>query len=238
VIAGVVIGRNEDMFVPKGETVAGVPWNETVFWNVYYVKGAFLNADAAFEVLQGMRTLEVRMLAKCINTRILTRFLNAHPSIRVHCNDVPDNPNSRLREELLFLGLPAPLFTIDVQGVPLNVFQRFFDNLAPTFDHMISLGQSNTIVSCPAFTTHSELSEADLNEAGISPTTIRFAVGDEDPQDLIAHFISAARLTIDPHVPGFSAKFPQGPEVDQLIHETYLAAHRAYVEAKPAFGTR
>ena len=41
---------------------------QVLFWNVYYVKGAFLNADAAFEVLQGMRTLEVRMLAKCINT--------------------------------------------------------------------------------------------------------------------------------------------------------------------------
>lgn len=238
VIAGVVIGRNEDMFVPKGETVAGVPWNETVFWNVFYVKGAFLNADGAFEVLQGLKTLEVRMLAKCINTRILTRFLNAHPQIRVHCNDVPDDPNARLREELMFLGLPAPLFTIDVQGVPLEAFQRFFDSLAPTFDHMISLGQSNTIVSCPAFTTHSELSAADLAEAGISRTTIRFAVGDEDPQDLIAHFIHAARLTIDPQVPGFSDQFPTGAHVDDLICDCYIAAHRAYIEAKPAFGDR
>ena len=42
VIAGVVIGRNEDMFLPKGETAGGVAWNETLFWNVYYVKGAFL----------------------------------------------------------------------------------------------------------------------------------------------------------------------------------------------------
>ncbi len=53
VIAGVVIGRNEDMFLPKGESAGGVSWNETMFWNVYYVKGAFLNADAAFEVLAG-----------------------------------------------------------------------------------------------------------------------------------------------------------------------------------------
>src|SRR5690606_14040516 len=59
VIAGVVIGRNEDMFVPKGESMRGVQWNETLFWNVYYVKGAFLNADAAFDVLQGLRTLDV-----------------------------------------------------------------------------------------------------------------------------------------------------------------------------------
>ena len=74
------------MFIPKGETTGGVAWNETMFWNVYYVKGAFLNADAAFEVIQGMRTLGVRMLNKCINTEILARFFDSHPQIKVHCN--------------------------------------------------------------------------------------------------------------------------------------------------------
>lgn len=47
------------------------------------MKGAFLNADAAYEVLQGIRTLDVRMLQKCINTLILARFLASHPDIRV-----------------------------------------------------------------------------------------------------------------------------------------------------------
>ncbi len=155
-IAGVVIGRNEDMFIPKGESAGGVAWHETMFWNVYYVKGAFLNADAAFEVIQGIRTLTVRMLAKCINTRILASFLDSHPQIRVSCNCLPENENAALREQLLRYGLPAPLFTIDLESVPAEAFLRFFDCLAPTFGHMISLGQSNTIVSCPALTTHSE----------------------------------------------------------------------------------
>src|SRR4029077_16073750 len=83
-IAGVVIGRNEDMFVPKGETMNGVAWNDTLFWNVYYVKGAFLHAGAAFEVIQGMRSLHVRMMAKCINTLVMARFFAAHPQINVH----------------------------------------------------------------------------------------------------------------------------------------------------------
>jgi cystathionine beta-lyase/cystathionine gamma-synthase len=232
VIAGVVIGRNEDMFLPKGESSGGVSWDNTMFWNVYYVKGAFLNADAAFEVLQGLRTLEVRMLAKCINTRILVRFLNSHPQITVHAHDVPDHPNAGLREDLMFLGLPAPLFTIEMPGVPREAFQRFFDNLAPTFDHMISLGQSNTIVSCPALTTHSELTADDLQRAGIGPTTIRFAVGDEDPHDLIAHLVDAARLTLDPVLPAFSQQFAQPAEAESLIRECYLDAHRRYIESK------
>ena len=235
VIAGVVIGRNEDMFLPKGQSSGGVAWNDTLFWNVYYVKGAFLNADAAFEVLQGIRTLDVRMLAKCINTQILARYLAAHPMITVHSNVLPGNENATLREKLMLLGMPAPLFTIDFERarLPREAFQRFFDNLAPTFGHMISLGQSNTIVSCPALTTHSELSPVDLQRAGIAPTTIRFAVGDEDPGDLIAHLIHTARFTLDPQVPGFSAGFMPRAQADALIRECYMETHRRYIDSRP-----
>jgi O-acetylhomoserine (thiol)-lyase len=232
VIAGVVIGRNEDMFIPKGEKVGGVNWNETLFWNVYYVKGAFLNADAAFEVLQGLRTLELRMLAKCINTEILARFFSKHPAINVHCNALDGDANSQLRGEQMFLGLPAPLFTIDMEQVPRQAFQRFFDNLSPTFGHMISLGQTNTIVSCPALTTHSELGPEQLAEAGITPTTIRLAIGHEDPHDLIEHFIGTAKLTIDPLVPGFSDGFPNAEEIETLIRDRYVSAHTRYIESK------
>jgi O-acetylhomoserine/O-acetylserine sulfhydrylase-like pyridoxal-dependent enzyme len=234
VIAGVVIGRNEDMFLPKGERGGGRNWDETLFWNVYYVKGAFLNADAAFEVLQGIRTLDVRMLCKCINTEILARFLDAHPAITVHCNALPHNENYALREKLLLVGLPAPLFTIDLTGIPQEAFLRFFDCLAPTFDHMISLGQSNTIVSCPALTTHSELSSAQQTEAGIGTRTIRFAVGDEDPRDLLVHLVAACRLALDPSVPGFSDQFPPAQDAQRLIRDCYLAAHQRYIEAKPS----
>lgn len=236
VIAGVVIGRNEDMFIPKGESANGIAWNETLFWNVYYVKGAFLNADAAFEVMQGIRTLEVRMLAKCINTLILSKFLAAHPSIRVHCNALPQDDNYALGQRLLHLGLPAPLFTIDFDGAKKTVaretFKRFFDNLSPTFGHMISLGQSNTIVACPGLTTHSELSLEAQAQAGISPTTIRFAVGDENPKDLLTHLVHAAKLSIDPDVPGFSSHFPSASQADAIIKECYLRAHQNYVEAQ------
>lgn len=236
-IAGVVIGRNEDMFIPKGQTAAGRGWHETMFWNVYYVKGAFLNADAAFEVIQGMRTLTGRMLTKCINTQILARFFDSHPQINVGCSVLDGDANSPLREKLAYLGLPAPLFVIDIDGVPREAFQRLFDCLPPAFDHMISLGQSNTIVSCPALTTHSELDEQALADAGIGPTTIRFAVGDEDAKDLIAHFLAAVQLTLDPIVSEFSGQFMSPDEVDALAEECYVAAHRAYAQAKPSLAS-
>src|SRR5207248_1527803 len=117
-IAGVVIGRNEDMFIPKGQSAGGRSWEQSLFWNVYFVKGAFLNADASFEVLQGIRTLDVRMLTKCINTIVLARFLASYPDIRVRCNALETDPNRDLCRRQMFLGLPAPLFTIEMPTLP------------------------------------------------------------------------------------------------------------------------
>ena len=70
---------------------------------------------------------------------------------------------------------------------------------------------------------------------GITPTTIRIAVGDEEPRELIRDFLATAQLAIDPLKPGFSEKFPQGAEVDRLVDETYLEVHRRHAVAAPRF---
>ena len=223
------------MFIPKGESVGEASWNETLFWNVYYVKGAFLNADAAFEVLQGIRTLESADAGQ----------VHQHDhSWRASSTRIPRSTSiatfwrpTRTRScatRKCSSGLPAPLFTIDFEqaGISRAAFQRFFDNLSPTFGHMISLGQSNTIVSCPALTTHSELPPEELARTGILATTIRFAVGDEDPRDLLAHLVETAKITIDPVVPGFSGQFPDQAAAYVLIRDCYLDVHRRYIEAK------
>ena len=249
--AGTVIGRNERMFIPKGESVTapgldGKPrahrWDETLFWNVYYVKGAFLDTDKAFEVLSGARTLESRVLGKCINTIVLAELLAAHPAINVHCNAAPGNPNAPLRQRLMRLGLPAPLFTIDFEatngggdGVSRDQLKKLFDRLEPAFGLQVSLGQNNTVVLCPALTSHSEMSDAALRDAGIAPTTIRISVGAEDPRSLIAHLIKASELAIEPDHPGFLAGFPKPAEIDAVYRRTYADVHRRYVEARPDF---
>ena len=227
-IAGCVIAKNQDMFAAKGSP----GWDNTMFWNVYYVKGAFLNADAAFEVMQGMRTLEVRMLKKCITTQIFATFMNSHPMISVNCNGLEGNKNRALAEKVLFLGMPSGLFTVDMGSeIPADAFQRFFDCLEPAFSHMISLGQTNSIVSCPGLTTHSELNEEQQIEAQIFPTTIRFAMGIENPMDLIEHMLIAAQLAIDPAVPGFSSQFMSMDEARTMARDTYMQMQQRYVDA-------
>jgi cystathionine beta-lyase/cystathionine gamma-synthase len=186
-----------------------------------------------------MRTLEMRMLQKCINTIVLTRVLAAHPQINVHCSAVPSDPNHLLARRLLFLGLPAPLFTMDFEpaagAIPWldpQIFKRFFDCLEPAFGLQVSLGQTNTVVLCPGLTSHSELSPEALQAAGISATTIRVAVGDEDPRTLLAHLMRAAQLAIEPARSGFARGFPSAVEIDKIYENTYLAVHHRYVRSK------
>jgi O-acetylhomoserine (thiol)-lyase len=223
--AGAVIGRQPLMFLPKGEP----GWQQTLFWQCYYVKGAFLDADKAYEVLTGLKTLELRMLAKGINTLVLARFLASHPALRVSSHALDRHPNAALRRRLLRYGLPCPLFTFDLEGagLPRDAFVRFFDALEPAFGHMVSLGQTNTLVLCPALTSHSELDEPALAAAGIHPTSIRVAVGIEPVRELIAHLVLAARRHLDPVSPGFSQGFMAPAEVDALVEQLTLDIHRA-----------
>ena len=230
--AGVLMGKNHLMFQPKGESHEGVSWHDTIFWNVYFIKGAFLESSEAAHVLNGMKTLEVRMLQKCVNTTVLARFLASHPQLNVHCNVLEDDPNHELGQKVLRFGFPAALFTVDLESAQLETatFKEFFDCLAPVFDHEVSLGQTNTIILCPGVTSHSELSDEARLESGILPTTIRIAVGDENPKELMAHFMTAAALTIDPARPGFSDGFMGPDEVDRLVEETHLEVHRKYLQ--------
>ncbi|MBV7296603.1 trans-sulfuration enzyme family protein [Enterovibrio paralichthyis] len=248
--AGVVIGKNEDMFIPKGDSVTtnspnGKPrtvnWDETLFWNVYYIKGAFLDADKAFEVLNGMKTFELRVLQKAANTLTLATIFNLHPDINVSCPALPSSPNYELMQKRMHLGLPASLFTIDMEGTqdrpPISpaLFKQFFDMLEPAIGMQVSLGQTNTVALCPAMTTHSELSPDAQAQAGIKPTTLRIAVGLEDPRAFIAHIQRAAEMTIDAGHPGFSSSFPAPEEIDHIYRKVYMDVHQRFVDDLPAY---
>jgi len=251
--AGTVIARAERMFLPKGETVRArghdgreheCRWDDTMFWNVYYVKGAFLDSDKAFEVLSGMRTAELRILAKCINTIVLARALALHPLVNAQCAAVPGHDNGKLCADYMTLGLPAPLFTIDFEGhgaggsassgVSRALMKRFFDNLEPAFGLQVSLGQVNTQVLCPALTSHSEMSDAALHQAGISPTTVRISVGDENPRFLLEHLRRAAAVAAGDAHPAFAQGFPDAATVAKLYREVYIDVHTRWVERRVA----
>ncbi len=219
--AGVVIAETWRMFQPKGACENNYDWSRTMFWDVYYIKGAFLDSEKAFDVLTGMKTLEQRILSKSINTQVLSEFFHSHSQIKVHCHSIEGNMNAGIRKKQLRHGWPCALFTLDMEdtGLDRDTFVRFFDALEPAFSHQVSIGQNNTIILCPALTSHSEMGEQEQKDAGIFLTTMRVAVGTENIKELIAHFINVARLHIDPMQPGFSDKFMAPDAVDKLYQE-------------------
>ncbi|WP_330925849.1 trans-sulfuration enzyme family protein [Candidatus Sororendozoicomonas aggregata] len=230
--AGVVIGESHKMFIPKGTKHKGISWEQTLFWDVYYIKGAFLDADKAAEVLNGIKTLENRVLSKCINTLIFTRYLDSHPVISVNSHGLDNHPNATLRKKLLYLGLPSPLFSIDFEkaNIPRDTFVRFFDALSPGFGHMVSLGQNDTLMLCPALTSHSELSPEALKQADIHPTTIRVAMGGENPRDLISHFREAAKAHLNSNGEDFSSGFMNQQALEELISSTTVDVYKQHLE--------
>lgn len=228
--AGVVIAETWRMFQAKGQCENGYDWSRTMFWDVYYIKGGFLDSEKAYDVLNGMKTLEQRMLIKSINTQVFTEFLDSHPSINVNCHSLNKHANSSTKNRQLRHGWPCPLFTLDMEGTDLSrdTFVKFFDSLEPSFSHQVSIGQNNTIILCPALTSHSEMGEEQQRKASIYLTTIRVAVGTENIKELIAHFINASRLHIDPVQEGFSSQFMSNQEVDSLylkIAKQFCAQH-------------
>lgn len=231
-IAGGIIGKNDLMFLPKGEESNGIKWDETLFWNVYYIKGAFLDSDTAFEVLSGMKTLSLRMMQKCVNTLVLAKFFDSNPDITVHCSGLENNHNNAIMKKISKYQLAAPLFTIDFENAKLSdqSFKKFFDSLAPAFGLQVSLGQINTTLLCPAFTSHSELNKEALLDAGIHKTTMRISVGNENPKELIKHFLQAVKLMIDPEKEGFSKTFLSMEEVDELYANTYIDVQKQLIE--------
>lgn len=248
--AGCVIGKNEDMFLPKGDRVETtradgsprlVSWDETLFWNVYYVKGAFLDSDKAFEVLNGMKTLEIRLIQKAVNTITMALVLDAHPYFNVSCPAIASSPNYAMCQQNMFLGLPAGLFTFDLDGqqsgkrISQSTFKQFFDLLEPAVGMQVTLGQNNTVALCPALTSHSEMSREALLEAGIKPTTTRVSVGLEDPRALVAQIMRAAEIAILPVHPEFMQGFLDGEEIDRIYAQTYQDVHSRYIRSRPSF---
>ncbi len=233
--AGVVIGQSHRMFQAKGDCVDGVPWNRTLFWDVFYIKGGFLDSEKAFDVLTGMKTLAQRVMTKSINTMVLTRFLAAHPQITVHSHGFDEHPNAPMRKKLLKHGWPCGLFTIDLEGLPVSsdAFRRFFDALEPRFSHQVSIGQSNTLILCPALTSHSELDSSALADSGIHQTTMRIAVGTDNVKGLIAQFITAARLHISPEIPEFDAGFMSPDGIDEMVLTISEQATRDHFNSMP-----
>jgi O-acetylhomoserine (thiol)-lyase len=144
--------------------------------------GACMAPFTAFQILQGIETLPVRMARHVENTRAIVKFLAAHPMVAaIGYPELPGHPDHALAATLLPRGCGA-VFSFDLRGTRAQG-RRFIESLR-LFSHLANVGDAKSLVIHPASTTHFRMSEQDLRSAGITEGTIRLSVGLEDPADL------------------------------------------------------
>jgi O-acetylhomoserine (thiol)-lyase len=145
--------------------------------------GACMAPMTAFQILQGIETLHLRMPRHVENTRKVVAFLSSHPQVeKVIYPELPEHPDHALAKRLLPLGCGA-VFSFEIKG-GRAAGKRFIESLR-VFSHLANVGDAKSLVIHPATTTHYRMSDEDLKKAGITAGTVRLSVGLEDAQDLI-----------------------------------------------------
>ena len=144
--------------------------------------GGSMDPEAAFLLIRGMKTLEVRVWRQCATALTLAKYLEKHPKVaRVHYPGLTSHPDHRLAKRQM-RGFGAML-AFDLRG-GLTAARRFCDR-ARIFLMAASLGGVESLAVLPIYTSHYNMSLAELRAASVEPGTVRISVGLEDAEDLI-----------------------------------------------------
>jgi O-acetylhomoserine (thiol)-lyase len=145
--------------------------------------GAAMSPMNAFQILQGMETLALRMQKHVANTRAIVQFLAKQEAVEaVAYPELASHPDYELARRILPRGCGA-VFTFSLKG-GRAAGRRFIEALK-VFSHLANVGDAKSLVIHPATTTHYRMDAAALRAAGIGEGTVRLSIGLEDPDDLI-----------------------------------------------------
>ncbi len=145
--------------------------------------GPALAPHSAFLLAQGVETLPFRMQAHVDNARQVAEWLDADPRIeRVRWAGLPGHPHHERAAKYLPKG-PGSVFTFELKGG--RPAGKTFIESVELASHLANIGDAKTLVIHPGSTTHAQLSEQQLVDAGVLPGSVRISVGFEDPDDII-----------------------------------------------------
>ena len=146
-------------------------------------EGPCISPFNAWVLLQGTETLSLRLDRHVENTKKVVDYLLHNPHVaRVNHPSLPDHPDHELYERYFPNG-GASIFTFEIRGGQEEAW-KFIDHLQ-VFSLLANVADVKSLVIHPATTTHSQLSPEELQDAGITPSTIRLSIGTEDADDLI-----------------------------------------------------
>ena len=146
--------------------------------------GATISPFNAFLLLQGVETLSLRLERHAENTKKVVEFLSKHPQVaKVNHPSLPDHPDHALYAKYFPNG-GGSIFTFEIKGGKEAAW-KFIDNLS-IFSLLANVADVKSLVIHPASTTHSQLTDEELLDQGITQGTIRLSIGTEHIDDIIA----------------------------------------------------
>ena len=147
-------------------------------------EGACISPFNAFLLLQGTETLSLRLDRHAENTKKVVEYLANNPLVeKVNHPSLPDHPDHELYEKYFPNG-GASISTFEIKGGK-DAAWKFIDNLQ-LFSLLANVADVKSLVIHPASTTHSQLTDAELANVGITQSTIRLSIGTEHIDDIIA----------------------------------------------------
>ncbi len=155
--------------------------------------GAAMSPANAFQLLQGIETLPLRMRKHVSNAEAVTEMLVGHDAVGwVKYPSAPTHPDRELAQRLYPQGAGA-ILSFGIKG-GREAGRKFIESVKLA-SHLANVGDAKTLVLHPASTTHQQLSAQDLLAAGVSEDLIRVSVGIEDPRDIIDDLARALRAS-------------------------------------------
>jgi O-acetylhomoserine (thiol)-lyase len=146
--------------------------------------GACLSPDNAWIFLQGLETLPLRMPRHCENALAVAKFLQGHAKVSwVRYPGLPGDPSRPLADKYLKQGFGG-MVVFGVKG-GRKAGEKFIEGLR-LFSHLANVGDAKSLALHPASTSHSQLSDEQQLEAGLSPDLVRLSIGLEGIEDIVA----------------------------------------------------
>lgn len=145
--------------------------------------GPCLSPFNAFQFIQGIETLGMRMDRHVSNALAVARYLESHPLVSwVKYPGLEANPYHALAQKYMPKGAGA-VFSFGLKG-GYDAGKQFVDSLR-VFSHLANVGDARSLVIHPSSTTHQQLTAEQQAAAGVTPDMIRLSIGLEDVEDLI-----------------------------------------------------
>ena len=147
-------------------------------------QGAAISPFNSFLLLQGLETLSLRLERHVSNALKVVEFLKNHPQVEKVNHPSLETGSKKALYDRYFPNGAASIFTFEVKGGAEEA-KKFTESLK-LFSLLANVADVKSLVIHPASTTHSQLSEQELLQAGIKPNTVRLSIGTEHIDDIIA----------------------------------------------------